>query len=209
MRADQWEEEMSARLFTSDILFRQRILACAGFYNGPLNGKWNAPVDDAEEKFFSKAEDIKRNLGGFDQRTETNILTLLPAAQIKAREFMKAVAGEALTYRILSGTRTYAEQNILFNKRPRVTKARGGQSNHNFGIAWDIGIFENGKYYEGNTKKQDKAYVALGDLIKSKVEGLEWGGDWTSFVDKPHYQLSTRKSVAQVRALFEKGKPFI
>ena len=84
-------------------------------------------------------------------------MTLLPAAQIKAREFKSSVAGEPLTYRILSGTRTYAEQNALFNKRPKVTKARGGQSNHNFGIAWDIGIFENGKYYEGKTKKEDKA----------------------------------------------------
>src|SRR5262245_12221961 len=112
---------MSARLFTSDILFSQRILACAGFYDGPLNGKWKAPVDEAQEKFFREAEKIKRDLGGFDLRTEMNILTLLPAAQIKAREFMRAVAGKPLSYRILSGTRTYAEQNALFNKRPRVT----------------------------------------------------------------------------------------
>ena len=63
---------MSARLFTSDILFSQQILACAGFYDGPLNGKWKAPVDEAQEKFFSEAEKIKRGLGEFDQRTERN-----------------------------------------------------------------------------------------------------------------------------------------
>jgi peptidoglycan L-alanyl-D-glutamate endopeptidase CwlK len=78
-------------------------------------------------------------------------------------------------------------------------------------LAWDIGIFENGKYYEGNTKKEDKAYVDLGALIKAKVSGLEWGGDWKSFVDKPHYQLATsgKKSVGDIRALFEKGKSFL
>ncbi|MEO8506247.1 MAG: hypothetical protein ABI593_01300 [Betaproteobacteria bacterium] len=32
-------------------------------------------------------------------------------------------------------------QGRLGNPGPRVTNARDGQSNHNFGIAWDIGIF--------------------------------------------------------------------
>jgi peptidoglycan L-alanyl-D-glutamate endopeptidase CwlK len=66
----------------------------------------------------------------------------------------------------------------LFAKRPKVTNARGGQSNHNFGIAWDVGIFENGKYYASDTQKEDKAYVELGGFIKANVPGLEWGGDW-------------------------------
>jgi peptidoglycan LD-endopeptidase CwlK len=200
---------MSAKLFKDDVLFLQRILAVSGFYNKSLNGKWSSDVDAAEEAFLARYEQIRAQLGAFDPRTEACIESLLPAAQIKAREFVNALKGQPLTYRIISGTRTYAEQDELFKKRPRVTKARGGQSNHNFDIAWDVGIFENGKYYEGNTKKEDKAYVALGELIKAKVSGLEWGGDWTSFIDKPHYQLKTAKSVAQVRKLFEKGKPYV
>jgi len=75
---------------------------------------------------------------------------------------MNALKQQPLTYRIISGTRTYEQQNQLFKKRPKVTNARGGQSNHNFGIAWDVGLFEEGKYYEGTSKKEDKAYVALG-----------------------------------------------
>jgi peptidoglycan LD-endopeptidase CwlK len=200
---------MSAKLFKADILFLQRLLAVSGFYKGPLNGKWSSDVDAAEERFLAKYEQIKGESGEFDNRTESCIMSLIPAAQIKAREFMNAVKGRTLTYRLISGTRTYAEQDALFAKRPRVTKARGGQSNHNFGIAWDVGIFEDGKYYEGNTKKEDKAYVDLGALVKASVSDLEWGGDWKSFVDKPHYQLATGKSVAQVRALLEKGKPYV
>lgn len=200
---------MSARLFQTDILFLQRILACSGFFTGTLNGKFTPAVDAAEQAFFAESERIKSQLGSFDPRTEANITNLIPAAQIKAREFMRATAGLPLTYRIISGTRTYAEQDALEKQRPRVTKAKGGESNHNFGIAWDVGIFENGKYYTGDTAKEDKAYVALGQLIKSKVTGLEWGGDWTSFVDKPHYQVVTGKTVSQVRALLEKGKPYL
>jgi peptidoglycan L-alanyl-D-glutamate endopeptidase CwlK len=199
---------MSAKLFKTDILFLQRILSSCGYYTGSLNGKWSADVDDAEEAFLAESEKIKARLGAFDARTELNITTLVPAAQNKAREFMNAVRDKPLTYRILSGTRTYAEQDALAKQRPKVTNAKGGQSNHNFGIAWDIGIFDNGKYYEGNTKKEDQAYVDLGALIKASVPGVEWGGDWTSFVDKPHYQLATGKSVSQIRALLERGKPY-
>jgi peptidoglycan LD-endopeptidase CwlK len=200
---------MSAKLFKSDILFLQRILAVSGFYKGPRNGKWSGDLDAAEQAFLARYEEIKRDAGEFDQRTESCIMSLIPAAQIKARQFMNAVKGQPLTYKIISGTRTYAEQDALFRKRPKVTNARGGQSNHNFGIAWDVGIFENGRYYEGNNKKEDKAYVALGALIKASVSGLEWGGDWKTFVDKPHYQLATGKSVAQVRALLESGKAYV
>jgi peptidoglycan L-alanyl-D-glutamate endopeptidase CwlK len=199
---------MSDRLFKTDILFLQRILAVSGFYEGSLNGKWSSDVDDAQEKFLNRCKEIKDKEGEFDSRTESCIMTLIPAAQIKAREFMNAVQGQPLTYRIISGTRTYAEQDALYAKRPKVTNARGGQSNHNFGIAWDVGIFDNGKYYEGKTKKEDKAYADLGTFIKANVAGLEWGGDWKSFVDMPHYQLATGKSVAQVRSLLEKGKSY-
>ena len=198
---------MSEKMFKQDVLFLQRILAVSGFYEGPLNGKFTAAVDEAEQKFFKKYDSIKKKLGEFDKRTKSCIQTLIPVAQVKAREFMNAVKGP-LTYRIISGTRTYAEQDALFAKKPKVTNAKGGQSNHNFGIAWDVGIFENGKYYEGNTKKEDKAYVGLGKVIKANVTGLEWGGDWKSFVDKPHYQLVTGKTTKQVRTLLEKGKPF-
>jgi peptidoglycan LD-endopeptidase CwlK len=45
-------------------------------------------------------------------------------------------------------------------------------------------------------------------LIKSEVPGLEWGGDWKTFKDKPHYQLATGKKVRQLRELLEKGKPY-
>ncbi|SRR6266568_99296 len=200
---------MSVRLFPTDVLFLQRILAVSGFYNGPFNGKWTSKVDAAEGQFLARYEQIKGQAGAFDSRTESCIMSLIPVAQVKAREFMNAVQGRPLTYRIISGTRTYAEQNALFAKKPKVTNARGGQSNHNFGIAWDVGIFENGKYYGGETQKEDKAYVELGGFINAHVPGLEWGGDWKSFVDKPHYQLATGKSVAQVRALLEKGKPYV
>jgi peptidoglycan L-alanyl-D-glutamate endopeptidase CwlK len=209
---------MSAKLFKSDILFLERILAVSGFYKGPLNGQWTDAVDAAEEALLATYEQIKQTLGAFDDRTESNIKSLIPAAQKKAREFMKAASEFPLTCRIISGTRTYAEQDELYKigrtvkkDHPKVTNAKGGQSNHNFGIAWDVGIFDGKKYYEGGKKKpkEEKAYVDLSKIIKGKVAGLEWGGDWKNPVDRPHYQLVTNKSESQIRALLEKGQPYV
>ena len=187
---------MSAPLFKQDILFTQRILAVAGFYKGPRDGKWNANCDTAEADFDAESRRIGTQLGTFDPRSEANILTLLPVAQQKCREFMNALSQWPVgQVKVLSGTRTYAEQNALYalgRTKPGhiVTKARGGFSNHNFGIAWDVGIFVGGVYYEGKKATEDRAYSDLATYVKNNINGLAWGGDWKSIVDKP---LSARR----------------
>ena len=59
-----------------------------------------------------------------------------------------------------------------------MTNARGGYSNHNFGIAFDVGIFEGTKYLGESPK-----YKAVGAI------GRDWGGNCTSIKDEPHFQL--------------------
>jgi peptidoglycan L-alanyl-D-glutamate endopeptidase CwlK len=189
----------------TDVVFRQRVLGCSGFYTGKIDGAWGPLTDKADQAFHAEYLRLQTIGGTFDPRTESTILTLITPAQSKAREFMR-VAGA--TCKLISGTRSYAEQDALFGQRPKVTNARGGQSNHNFGIAWDVGIFQNGHYLTGASNAEDAAYVALSVNIKAHVKGLDWGGDWHSIVDKPHYQLATGKTLAQVRAAFEAGKPF-
>ena len=122
-----------------------------------------------------------------DDRSEKAIATLLPQVQPYARALVKKAAQHGITIKVIGGLRTYEEQNELFaqgrTKPGRiVTNARGGFSNHNFGIAFDVGVFE-GASYLGESPKY-KAVGALGmDL------GLEWGGNWKTFLDEPHFQL--------------------
>lgn len=210
---------MSSPLFTNDVLFFQRFLACAGFYAGPLDGNWSAAVDAASLKFDAETAAIKAMHGTYDSRTEGHIVTMQPKAQALARQFMKALAGFKHTVKIISGTRSYAEQDALFAigrtvqlDRDPVTNARGGQSNHNFSIAWDIGIFDksSGAYFTGATSAERKAYADAAAITKAGLTDLEWGGDWVSFKDTPHYQhKSTKSSTAKVRAAFESGKAYI
>jgi peptidoglycan L-alanyl-D-glutamate endopeptidase CwlK len=200
---------MSAPLFKDDILFTQRLLASCGMYAGKIDGKFGQKTQDALDAFDEFYNQTANELGRFDTRSEAVISTLLPKAQIAARKCMNAAKGAPFVVKLLSGTRSYAEQDMLFAKKPKVTNARGGQSNHNFGIAWDVGIFVNGVYYEGKNAKEDKAYVDLAKLVKAAVPGVEWGGDWKSFKDKPHYQLATDKTVQECRALLEQGRAYV
>lgn len=200
---------MSAQLFHADILFAQRLFAAAGLYHGTLDGRWGPQTSAAEAALDTFFAETAKALGTFDQRTEANIATLLPKAQVMARKFMAAATAMPFQVKILSGTRSYAEQDALFAKRPKVTKARGGQSNHNFGIAWDVGVFVNGHYYTGATKAEEQAYIDLAKAVLPKVAGVDWGGNWRTIVDRPHYELSTGKTVAQCRALLESGKAYV
>jgi peptidoglycan L-alanyl-D-glutamate endopeptidase CwlK len=122
-----------------------------------------------------------------DARSEKTIATLLPEVRPIARALVHAAAGADIQIKVSSGTRSFAEQDRLFaqgRSRPgrKVTNARGGFSNHNFGIAFDIGVFEGRRYLPESPKY--KAVGALGVAL-----GLEWGGNWKSIVDQPHFQL--------------------
>ena len=147
-----------------------------------------------------------------DERSERNIATLLPQAQPIARALIESAAAIGIAIKVISGTRTYEEQNALYeqgrSKAGRiVTNARGGYSNHNFGIAFDIGVFEGGRYID-----ESPAYKAVGALgIKL---GLEWGGNWKTIQDEPHFQFrpawarekSERDMLAELRARRERGE---
>lgn len=85
--------------------------------------------------------------------------------------------------------RTNAEQDALFNQRPKVTNAKGGQSIHNYGLAFDIVILyddDNNGTFERASWERDSHFMTVVKFFKAK--GWKWGGDWTSFKDYPHFQ---------------------
>lgn len=198
---------MSAPLTPDAIKFRQRLLSSAGFYKGKIDGIWGPKTDAANIEWEVDFLRTRSHYGKFDLRTERNTETLLPVAQRLARLVLSHLVDSSTEARILSGTRTYAEQDALYrqgrfgNKQPRVTNAKGGQSNHNFGIAWDIGIFKGGKYITAVIP-----YQRAGKLVMEKFsDELEWGGNW-QMKDFPHYQVRTGMKLSEVRTRFEAGK---
>lgn len=148
-----------------------------------------------------------------DARSERHIATLLPEVRPLARALVQKAAQAGIRIKVISALRTYEEQDALYAQGrdapgPKVTNARGGYSNHNFGIAFDVGVFEGSAYLPASPKY--KAVGALGmDL------GLEWGGSWKTIVDEPHFQLrpawasemGEREMLAELRARVAGGAP--
>lgn len=149
-----------------------------------------------------------------DPRSEKAIATLLPKVQPYARSLVHKAAAAGITIKVLSSLRTYAEQDALYAQGrttlgKKVTNAKGGHSNHNFGIAFDIGVFEGTKYLDDSPKY--KTVGVLGVEI-----GLEWGGNWKSIVDQPHFQLrpnwaksqTEKEMLAELRTRKDDGEDY-
>lgn len=117
---------------------------------------------------------------------------------------------------MISGLRSYAEQDALYAKgrsgipgEKIVTNARGGYSNHNFGIAFDIGVFEGMKYLPESPKYKAAGAIGVG-------LGLDWGGNWKTIQDEPHFQLrpvwaaslAERDMLAEFRGRAAAGRSF-
>ena len=183
-----------------DRKYWQRLLRLAGYYHGKIDGIIGKQSKAAEAMWDADVNKALNEFGRFDDRTEQNLATLIPAAQRLARKWYLLAVGKAiqegLDIRIICGTRSYAEQNALYRKRPRVTKARGGYSWHNFGLAWDFCVFD-GREPIWEHRLYDKAGALARD-----IDGLEWGGDWKNFVDRPHIQLAKFSSTSEARKAF-------
>jgi len=132
-------------------------------------------------------------------------------------EICQALTGKAIC-RFSFTLRTIAEQNKLFAQGRSivgkiVTKARGGHSYHNYGLAIDIVLIKDtngdGNYdkavwdtktdFDGDGKSDWMEVVQI-----FKEYGWQWGGDW-KFYDAPHFQKTFGYSVRQLLAMHNAG----
>lgn len=167
-----------------------------------MNGtQSNSPASPGASKLNSGGEPSKLSMapGLAEARTLRNVATLDTLTRRLAESLVTAAWAELkLDLRVTSGTRTMAEQQALYDQgrtKPgkRVTNARPGYSWHNFGVAFDVTVFRDGKpVWDG--PDYDKA-GKLGQQL-----GLEWGGAWISFKDRPHFQRKTGMTLAEMRA---------
>jgi peptidoglycan L-alanyl-D-glutamate endopeptidase CwlK len=157
-----------------------------------------------------------------DKLTIDRIQLLHPKVRKEAveiyAEICDALKGRAMC-RFAFTLRTIAEQNKLFALGRTalgkiVTKARGGLSYHNYGLAIDIvliidtdgdGKFDNAVWdTRTDFDKDGKAdWMEVVQIFKSY--GWTWGGDW-KFTDPPHFEKTFGYSVRQLLALHASGK---
>lgn len=148
-----------------------------------------------------------------DARTMEHVRSLDPKAQDRFLQFIRLAKATAATFGCdyigIEGHRTWDEQDALYAKGRTapgsiVTRAKGGFSNHNFGIAMDFGVFR-GKSYLDDTNTDLALQVHRACAVHARKLGFDWGGDWP-MKDDPHFEISTRLTLSQKRKLYqEKG----
>lgn len=131
---------------------------------------------------------------------------LAPALRDRGRRLLDECLAGGLRLAITQGLRTWEQQEALFAQGRTapgriVTNARGGQSYHNFGLAFDVVVL-NG---EGRMV-WDPAHPGWRMAAETgKRLGLAWGGDWRSFRDLPHFERRGRLGLQRCRQLFHSG----
>lgn len=108
-----------------------------------------------------------------------------------------------INIQVVQGLRTIEEQDALYAQGRFVpgnivTQAKGGESNHNYGLAVDVCPFTNSR---PNWNAPIEEWVKIGRLAESY--GLEWGGSWKKFVDKPHIAIPF--SITQCKRCYQSG----
>lgn len=152
-----------------------------------------------------------------DKQTIERIKLLHPKLRDEVLEMyneMCAAISPNLMLRFAYTTRTFAEQDVLFAKVPKVTQAKGGYSFHNYGLAFDVvflidkdgnGTFEAASWDTKTDFDKDGIADWMEVVNIAKQYGFEWGGDW-KFTDAPHFQKTFGYSVKQLLKLYTDKK---
>lgn len=93
------------------------------------------------------------------------------------------------TFGLTCGVRSLEEQKILVKKGASKTlKSRHIPAPNGYSHAVDVVAFIDGKV-RWDWPLYDKIAKAMKAAAKSEKVQIEWGGDWVSFKDGPHFQL--------------------
>ena len=100
----------------------------------------------------------------------------------------RAAAISNIDFKVLEGVRSTARQRELVKKGASQTM----NSRHLTGHAVDLGVVV------GGTIRWDwPLYYKLAEIVKQAAKDvgvpIEWGGDWRTFKDGPHWQLPRKK----------------
>ncbi len=125
----------------------------------------------------------------------------------------------AIKIRVVQALRTIAEQDALYAQgrtKPGaiVTKARGGRSYHNFGLAIDFAIMYdkdgNGSFetlsWDTKLDGDKDGLVDWQEMVKAfECLGWHWGGNNRTFKDMPHIEKSFGYTTKQLRSKIVAG----
>ncbi|UOF91667.1 peptidoglycan-binding protein [Fodinisporobacter ferrooxydans] len=197
-------DSVTWKILIENVKAVQKLLNSNGYHSGYPDG-WFGPTTTAAVKKFQTDNQLYPS-GIVDPRTRQRLFnphpkdhyeylpssnalrSLNPHVASMATRFLELTRANQLDVHIYAAFRSWDEEDRLFAQgrwTPGniVTNARGGDSYHNWGLAFDAAPYENGMI--SNDVEKFKRMGQLGLQV-----GLEWGGNFKSIVDYPHFQFT-------------------
>jgi peptidoglycan L-alanyl-D-glutamate endopeptidase CwlK len=124
---------------------------------------------------------------------------LHPRVKTLCEQFIASCAKQNIDVLITSTYRDAESQNALYTQGrtapgKKVTNAKGGQSFHNWRVAFDFVPIVNGKAMWADTA----LFTKCGEIAESV--GLEWAGRWKTFKELAHCQQTFGLTLADFQA---------
>ncbi len=122
---------------------------------------------------------------------EADLSFLKPKVRRLCEALIAKCAEAGFEVKMVRGSRSIEKQDEYYAQGRTtpgkiITNARGGQSYHNYGVAFDIR-----PTVSDELKKE--FYEKAGPM--GEELGLEWGGRWTTIIDPPHFQYTAGYSI--------------
>jgi RHS repeat-associated protein len=160
--------------------------------------------------------DVGANSQATSWRTPQNLAvldSLDPYVANLAAQHLGQMGKAGLDARLTQGLRSSETQDGYYAQGRTVpgdvvTDARGGESLHNFGLAYDVGIFERGRYVTRGTDPRYRRAGVIGEGVSDGIGAgrLSWGGRWGK-PDTPHFEFDGGLPLAEIRRRYEAGEP--
>jgi len=127
-------------------------------------------------------------------------MDLLPYVSQQVNKVLQMMALRGHPMKVSSSYRSFSDQDDLYEQGRTtpgniVTNARGGYSWHNYKVAVDCCFTTGEPFGDG------QPWEVYGQVAKSF--GFEWGGEWTTFKDRPHIQMTYGQDIGTLAHMGE------
>jgi hypothetical protein len=149
-----------------------------------VNGYASPKTWDALYAYVIKNNVVSKHASCIDPHNEIILKSMTKEVVPFAKELIYLAASEGIHIRLMSNT---ADDAIAHRAVKREIITSQDSCNHNFGLVFDIGIYEQATSGEYIYKEESPLYAAVARLGESI--GLTWAGDCKTFSKLPHFEL--------------------
>lgn len=157
---------------------------------------------NVNNKISKKEETSMNSIGKYKRSLEPYKLSSTSKRKLnQCCEELQLIVNELLYYMDISvteGTRSEKDQNKYYKQG--TSRAKFGQSPHNYSPSYAIDIVpypipktEDGNWDDNSPLWDDMAFL-VSVISEDKDIDITWGGDFSTLVDKPHFELKNWKA---------------